>query len=367
MIDSKKPTSQFQHHMGILLQSLPETAALFTADLRFLHKTDLLAVEHLQFLLARMEADPELKKFILEQLQKKSHIELSISDESKTLHLNIYKKHFSWADFNEALLYMKIEDITRLVAMESELENTRALRLHQSKMLELAKIVGEISHEINNPLTVILAKSSYIKTVLNPTTEEELSQSEVNKVESALEKIVHHGERISKVIRALKHLSAATNNAPYQLFNLATLIDEALLLCSEKMKKRRIELCLEIPDDTTASIYCKPEQILQVILSLLHNACEALEHTASPKITISLQHTESFTDLVVSDNGKGVPVEIESQVFTPFFTTKARGEHAGLGLSIANQIIYNHQGTLSLDRKNDLTLFKIRLSHKRAA
>ena len=86
-------------------------------------------------------------------------------------------------------------------------------------------------------------------------------------------------------------------------------------------------------------------QIHQVLLNLLLNGVQACDHGG--KVSLLVGHADDFAELVVVDTGKGIPPEILSNIFRPFFTTKGNG--TGLGLSLARRMVENHGGRLEVD------------------
>ena len=91
---------------------------------------------------------------------------------------------------------------------------------------------------------------------------------------------------------------------------------------------------------------------------MIDNAIDAMEGKGILEIKTS--HFENFLKVVISDNGTGIPDEVQSRIFEPFFTTKGVGKGSGLGLDAVIRIVENrHQGTISLESKPGKTTFKI--------
>ncbi len=92
----------------------------------------------------------------------------------------------------------------------------------------------------------------------------------------------------------------------------------------------------------------KPKQINQVLINLVKNAVEVIQHEIG-SIIINANISEGKLNLSISDNGEGIPEEVLSEVFIPFFTTRKEG--SGIGLSISRQIIRTHEGELRINSK----------------
>jgi len=108
--------------------------------------------------------------------------------------------------------------------------------------------------------------------------------------------------------------------------------------------------------DDTPSVLADGDQLRQVLQNLVNNSLDAIVLATQPSITITVALARDDNPLsmpaviiVVSDNGNGIPLELQQRVFTPFFSTKAQG--TGLGLSLVNRIIREHEGLLELTSK----------------
>lgn len=121
-------------------------------------------------------------------------------------------------------------------------------------------------------------------------------------------------------------------------------------------------------DDTLTRVPCRPGEINQVILNLIVNAADAIAETVGDgtrkkgTIRIRTRRVEKWAEIRISDTGPGIPVHIQEQIFTPFFTTKPVGKGTGQGLAIAARVIANHGGALNFEtRQGAGTTFIIRL------
>jgi signal transduction histidine kinase len=96
------------------------------------------------------------------------------------------------------------------------------------------------------------------------------------------------------------------------------------------------------------SIYCDAGQIQQVILALLMNATEAMPHGGRLKLETAYNPERREAQIVVSDEGLGIPDDVLPHIFEPFFTTKAEGKGVGLGLAVAFGIVQQHSGNIEV-------------------
>ncbi len=101
------------------------------------------------------------------------------------------------------------------------------------------------------------------------------------------------------------------------------------------------------------------DELNQVWTNLIHNAVQAVGGNGDILIETRLQGTE--IDVIVEDNGPGIPPEVMPRIFEPFFTTKAKGEGTGLGLGIVRQIVEKHGGRIDVESRPGCTRFTVRL------
>jgi C4-dicarboxylate-specific signal transduction histidine kinase len=237
-----------------------------------------------------------------------------------------------------------------------ELDQIKALQISKAHFEEMGEMAGGLAHEINNPLTVVLLKSLQIKKFL------QASNVELNRkqLQDSVVKIVIQAERIAKIVKGLMNFSRDASDDPMVSCQPNVLIEESIALCSEKIRTSQVEVIFG-DMSPQSGLYCRPVQLMQVLVNILNNACDAVRTQAHPRIEISLRRQDEQFDILIKDNGPGVPAEIEEKIFKPFFTTKETGKGSGLGLSISHSIIAKHGGNLFLDRSIGDSCFVIRL------
>ena len=109
-------------------------------------------------------------------------------------------------------------------------------------------------------------------------------------------------------------------------------------------------------------ILCYPGQLNQVWMNLLSNAAEAVLTKESPLVTVKSVQEADRIKVTISDNGTGIPPEVQSKIFEPFYTTKPVGQGTGLGLSICHSIMLRHGGEIECESKiNEGTSFVIKI------
>ncbi len=129
------------------------------------------------------------------------------------------------------------------------------------------------------------------------------------------------------------------------------IVDSALNLLDQRLQSYRVSVKL-VRKSLISQTCIDPEQLKEVIVNIIINACEAIKHDG--QIIISeeerfIHPLEKAAIIRIMDDGPGIPDEIQAEIFNPFFTTKDHG--TGLGLSIAYNIICEHGGWLDVSSK----------------
>jgi signal transduction histidine kinase len=235
-------------------------------------------------------------------------------------------------------------------------------KINENRLHVLAITAANIGHEIKNPLTVLSARVELSLRALKKV------PIENDKIEKNLTQALSYVERISKIVDGLKALSHKDkdNDAPMETEDLNKIVNVTIDLSAQKLKYAGIELRTpqSIPQVT---LCCHPVQISQVILNLINNACDAIATNSEKWIELSYMiRTEKSGNLVreelviqITDSGKGITPETASKILQPFYTTKSRGKGTGIGLSVSQEIMKNHQGHLNIDTQYANTRFEI--------
>ncbi|MEA9356058.1 ATP-binding protein [Bacteriovorax sp. PP10] len=228
--------------------------------------------------------------------------------------------------------------------------------IQSNKMASLGEMASGIAHEINNPLAII--KMTALQMQKNVTDESTIFKNGISKIDSTV-------DRISKIIQGLRTFSRDGRNDPFEIVSFDHLIDDILSFCKERLKHHSITL---IKDELDPNLVFEGRQIeiSQVILNLLNNAIDAVDPLPGDNkwIRISAKNNGSFLEIKITDSGNGIPLETQSKMFQPFFTTKEIGKGTGLGLSLSLTIIKNHLGEIFLDNDSPNTCFVLRLPNQ---
>ncbi len=164
-------------------------------------------------------------------------------------------------------------------------------------------------------------------------------------------------KRASKIVFAMKKYSHQDAYEEKTVTDVVENIDTVLNIYYNRMKFgiEMVKNYEEVPH-----IMAYPGELNQVWTNLLHNALHAMSFEGS--LEISVRENKSFIEVSFKDTGGGIPEEVQDKIFTPFFTTKKKGEGTGLGLDIVKKILDKHQGTITFQSEPNVgTTFYVQL------
>jgi len=232
--------------------------------------------------------------------------------------------------------------IARDVTSEKDL---RDQLVQSTKLAAVGKLAAGVAHEINNPLTGILA---YAEDMIDDFPEEDSHRED-------LKVIVRETMRCRDIVRNL--LNFARQEAPrLETLSLNQMVMQALLLVERLPQFRNITIEKNLNCDAP-SIQGDPGQLQQVILNLMLNAAEAMKEKGTIRLVTDYDERQDKCDLSVEDTGPGVPENLIDKLFEPFFSTKGTN---GLGLAVSWGIVERHRGTIEIDMaESGGAIFKI--------
>ena len=233
----------------------------------------------------------------------------------------------------EERLLVQLRDMTDQQRMQAEL-------LQAQKMEALGQLISGVAHELNKPLSAIIAFSQLMRS------DERLPADLARDADL----LVGEADRTRRIVQNL--LDFARQRIPArQPTSLPALVERTLELHAYALRAGRIETRVLMPTDLP-DVWADSGQIQQVLLNLTLNAIQSIRaNNANGTLTIAA-HTESnaegprFVRLRVEDDGPGVDVQSRDHLFEPFFTTKDVGQGTGLGLSVSYGIVAAHNGKL---------------------
>jgi two-component system sensor kinase FixL len=232
-------------------------------------------------------------------------------------------------------------EITARKQAEQKIDQQRRELAHLSRITMLSELSGSLAHELNQPLAIILSNAQAAQRLMAQ------EPPDLAEVRDILADIVGEDERAGEVIRRMRAM-LKHGEAELEPLILSEVIAEVLHLVNSDLIGRGVIVRRTFAPDVPRVLGDRI-QLQQVLLNLILNACDAMD--ANPRmdrfITIATEYRNEMVCTSVSDNGCGIPAEVE-RVFEPFHTSKNDG--LGLGLSICRSIVSVHHGRLWAER-----------------
>lgn len=227
-----------------------------------------------------------------------------------------------------------VRDITERLKMQVQL-------LQAARLAALGEMAAGVAHELNTPLAVIIGDAQLLMRSL-PETDQKYKI--LNDIKSC-------GLRCKRIVRGLLTFSRQEQYV-FQTLSLNSVVDEAMKLVSYYIETDNIEIILDLSEDLPP-IEGNSQQLEQVLVNLLLNARQSFDKIARKERRIVVQtgfneeRNQAFIKVI--DNGRGIPQQIITRIFDPFFTSKGEGNGTGLGLSVSLGIVQKHGGTIAVE------------------
>jgi len=249
----------------------------------------------------------------------------------------------------------------------NELKTTQAQLVQSEKMASLGELTAGIAHEIQNPLNFV-NNFSEVSAELLDEMEEELAKGDTEEakaiaadIKKNLEKIMHHGKRADGIVKGMLQHSRASSNVK-EPTDINKLADEYLRLAYHGLRAKDKSFNADLVTHFAEGLPMAnlvPQDIGRVLLNLFNNsfyATQKKQETAGPDykptVEVSTKVKGKTVEIIVKDNGTGIPDEIRDKILQPFFTTKPTGQGTGLGLSLSYDIVVKaHEGKIDVKSK----------------
>jgi PAS domain S-box-containing protein len=230
-----------------------------------------------------------------------------------------------------------ITDITERVEAEQQLHRSQNQLAHAARVSMLGELAASVAHEVNQPLTAILANAKAARRWLAR------PQPDLPEAQAALDGIVSASERAGEVIRRIRAL-ARRADPEHRPLDLNLLVEETLDLLRRELERSPLELRIELAYGLPEVIGDRVE-LQQVLINLIMNALQSMAAAGTaPQLAVRTQLDGESVRLSVRDSGPGIADADSARLFEPFFSTKSDG--MGLGLSICRSIITKHGGRI---------------------
>jgi signal transduction histidine kinase len=225
-----------------------------------------------------------------------------------------------------------------LNTMMRELAHRHDVLVQSHKLRAVGTHTSGVAHELNNPINNITLTAEMLKEDYATLTDEERLDM--------VNDLVTQAERSQKIVRNLLDF-ARESEIKTEKLDLAELVRRSAGLAENQIKLSGARIRLQIPDNLPP-VHGDRQSLSQVLLNLLLNALDAVGKGGQVTITAREARKEGFVEILVSDDGKGIPPHVLPYIFDPFFTTKSRGKGTGLGLSVSLGIVRQHGGDIQV-------------------
>lgn len=232
---------------------------------------------------------------------------------------------------------------------ETKLQSVQLELVQANRLAILGQVTAGVAHEINQPVAAIRSYADNAATFLG--------RNQVDPAKDNLKAIAGLTERIGSITDELRTFSrkGTGDSGPV---SVSDIIEGAMLLLGSRFRQRAGQILTEMPPPQV-KVYGNRIRLEQVLINLMQNALEATEGGPASKISVRCAIDEAEVQLIVADNGPGIPDSIMQMLFTPFNTSKDRG--LGLGLVICHDIIAEYGGRIEVESSSAGTEFTVHL------
>jgi signal transduction histidine kinase len=250
--------------------------------------------------------------------------------------------------------------LDRLIRSETAIKTAKLVAINQSQEIiarldrqrSLGAMSASLGHEINQPLTAILANAQIAKRGIDQ------GLFKPSQIETLLDKIIHNTRRANLIIEKIRGFIRPAS-LERRSIDLGEIVRDTALFVKEDAFVHKVDIIFAI-DGKPLLVLGDAIQLSQVLLNLYRNAIEVLQHEKQRKLYISVCPDENWIVITVRDTGSGLTEEGLTRVGEPFYSTKDDG--LGLGLSISKSIIEQHGGQIIISNAEEGgACFKIRL------
>lgn len=229
-------------------------------------------------------------------------------------------------------------DITEKKRASTQLARQRDMLHQREKLAALGSLLAGVAHELNNPLSVVVARSAILEERGDAAT-----QGAASKIRTA-------AERCARIVKTF--LAMARQQQPERVaVAISDVVTAALDITGYALKSSGIEIELNLAKEVPP-VLGDADQLHQVFMNLIINGQQALQDHDLPRrltITTAFDPMANSIRVTVADNGPGIPDEMQSRIFEPYFTTKPIGAGTGVGLAVCLGIVEAHGGTLTVE------------------
>jgi two-component system, NtrC family, sensor kinase len=248
-----------------------------------------------------------------------------------------------------AQIVLTIRDMTQDLGERVE-QRTQAIRkdlarvVQEDRLTSLGRLVASVCHEINNPITSIVAFTKLVRVMLQ---QGNLSGEDLEKIDRYLELSFREAMRCGCIVKNLLTF-ARPKSLEAKMVDLNEIVHTILALTNHQMELANVRCKIDLPP-APFTAWGDYAQIQQCLLNLILNAIDAMPEGGTIAISGEMNEASDFVWLEVTDTGHGIEPNDLQRIFEPFYSTKTEGKGVGLGLSMVHGIIREHHGVVEVD------------------
>ncbi|MCC7495710.1 MAG: PAS domain S-box protein [Fimbriimonadaceae bacterium] len=248
----------------------------------------------------------------------------------------------------QRLVQVIAKDITRRMRLQSQL-------VEQEKLAAIGQLASGVAHELRNPIGIIASAIYDLDEILDAKSADVVEDLSIARDEIA---------RVQEIINNVLDFARASSQ-DREWVDLGALLDQTVALLRKSMATRDIEVTVRAA--AVPEVWANRGALRQVALNLITNSYQATAEGGAVAVVLE-RLDEEHVQLTVRDTGEGIPKEVLSRIFNPFFTTKAPGRGTGLGLSIVASTVREHAGEIDVSSERGVgTTFRIKLPRRAPA
>ena len=266
-----------------------------------------------------------------------------------------------------------VEKNSQLEEVLSELERAQDQIVMQEKLAALGEVTAGVAHEIRNPLNFVKnfseASEELLEELEEILEEDDLDEDEIEEIvedlTDNLERIRRHSERANRIVQDM--LMMGRGGGEWQTVDLNTVFNEHAQLAYHSARAVDPDFQLTIDrdfDPDVGDIEAIPQDLGRVFLNMVGNSCQAVDFKRvsiqetprdgtpyMPTVWLKTKRVGDRAQVIIRDNGDGIPEDVIDKIFNPFFTTKPTDKGTGLGLALSSDIVRTHGGAISVESK----------------
>ena len=267
-----------------------------------------------------------------------------IKDKIRALQLGKSNEFIDWKSNDE--IGSLVKEYNQKVL---ELEKSAKLLAQSERESAWREMAKQVAHEIKNPLTPMKLSIQHLERSIadNPSDLPE-------RIKRTAKTLVEQIDTLTNIANEFSSF-AKMPSANEQQLNLIEILETTIDL----YKKEQVEIKFENHCEKEALLFADKDQLNRLFSNLIKNAIQAIPESQKAKIEVAASCKKNNYIITITDNGGGIPKELQEKIFTPNFTTKTTG--MGLGLAMVKNIVENLNGTIDFTTSNKGTMFKIEI------